>query len=77
MFWLDLRSEPMVMTVPDVKDDRYLVNSAMIEEIVFEDDGSLVIHVQKDPPIARPTGYRHLTGHFTWLSECTSQSNTF
>ena len=30
--------------------DRYLVNSAMIEDFVFEDDGSLVIHVQKDPP---------------------------
>jgi len=30
--------------------DRYLVNSAMIEEFVFEDDGSLLIHVQKDSP---------------------------
>jgi hypothetical protein len=30
--------------------DRYLVNSAMIGDFVFEDDGSLVIHVQKNPP---------------------------
>ena len=30
--------------------DRYLVNSAMIEEFDIEDDGSLLIHVQKDSP---------------------------
>jgi len=30
--------------------DRYLVTSAMIEEFVFEDDGSLVIHIQQDSP---------------------------
>lgn len=30
--------------------DRYLVNSAMIEEFVFEDDGSLLISVQKGSP---------------------------
>jgi hypothetical protein len=30
--------------------DRYLLTSAMIEEFVFEDDGSLVIHIQKDSP---------------------------
>jgi len=30
--------------------DRYLVNSAMSGDFVFEDDGSLVIHVQKNPP---------------------------
>ena len=30
--------------------DRYLVNSAMIEDFVFKDDGSLVIHIQKGPP---------------------------
>ena len=30
--------------------DRYLVNSAMSGDFVFEEDGSLVIHVQKSPP---------------------------
>jgi hypothetical protein len=30
--------------------DRYLLNSAMMEGFVFEDDGSLLINVQKDSP---------------------------
>ena len=30
--------------------DRYLVNSAMSEDFTFEDDGSLIIFVQKNPP---------------------------
>jgi len=30
--------------------DRYLVTSTMIEDFAFEDDGSLVIHIQKDSP---------------------------
>jgi len=30
--------------------DRYLVTSTMIEDFVFEDDGSLLIHVQKNSP---------------------------
>ncbi len=30
--------------------DRYLVNSAMTGGFIFEHDGSLVIHIQKDPP---------------------------
>jgi hypothetical protein len=30
--------------------DRYLLNSTMMEGFVFEDDGSLLINVQKDSP---------------------------
>ena len=30
--------------------DRYLVNSAMNGDFLFEDNGSLVVHVQKSPP---------------------------
>ncbi len=30
--------------------DRYLLNSTMMEQFRFEDDGSLVLHVQKDTP---------------------------
>jgi len=30
--------------------DRYLINSAMSGDFVFEDDGSLVIQIQKSPP---------------------------
>ena len=30
--------------------DRYLVNSAMCGDFIYEDDGSLVIYIQKNPP---------------------------
>ncbi|MCK5489166.1 MAG: DUF1254 domain-containing protein [Gemmatimonadetes bacterium] len=30
--------------------DRYLLNSTMMEQLRFEDDGSLVLHVQKESP---------------------------
>ena len=30
--------------------DRYLLNSTMMEQFRFEDDGSLVLYVQKDTP---------------------------
>jgi hypothetical protein len=30
--------------------DRYLVNSAMMSDFRFDDDGSLTLLVQKDPP---------------------------
>jgi hypothetical protein len=31
--------------------DRYLVNSAMIGDFTYEEDGSLLIYIQKDPPV--------------------------
>jgi hypothetical protein len=30
--------------------DRYLLNSSMMDNFVYNDDGSLTLYIQKDPP---------------------------
>lgn len=53
MAGLDLRGEPMVLSVPAVT-DRYLINSST-PHLVHGDAGSLTIHIQHGQP-ATPEG---------------------
>ena len=49
-FWSLSMYDGMTQLFIDNSLDRYLVNSAMNGDFIFEDDGSLVIHLQKNPP---------------------------
>ncbi len=49
-FWSLSMYDGMTQLFIDNPLDRYLVNTAMIGDFVFEDDGSLVIHLQKNSP---------------------------